>query len=666
MSTWKKIGLLLVKAPLKRIFITSLTFTAIAFFLGYADDSRGDDNSPTTTRVSPNSAISAPTDVINDSDVNDTNEPYIANDTKETAQSLANPITVEGYANQAGEGSEGRSYANGDEIDCFSVDIRKDDIISLAVDDTVNGDLDLYLHDAGGSLIDSSLGTNLYETITAPADGHYFVSVVASSGASNYILAIGIDVGSGSAETAGTSTLSVRHDFVASEAIVRFKGDTRQSAGVLPENRVATMNMTMAAGSENREMRLTFSENASLHAMGANAHFSSSRVLANAFGTLSDEMERKLNTLDVIKALRRRNDVRSADPNYIVHAFATEPNDEFYPLQWNYSLINLPQAWDITTGSSDVIVAVVDTGILLNHPDLAGQLTDDGYDFISDTSTSNDGDGIDPNPDDSGDEELPEASSFHGTHCAGTIAAASNNEMGVAGVSWNTRIMPVRVLGVGGGTDYDVLQGVRYAAGLENDSGTVPDQPADIISLSLGGAEFSDEMQEVFRQVREAGVIVIAAAGNESSSTPAYPASYDGVISVSAVDLNGDLAPYSNYGEYIDVAAPGGDMSVDLDGDDYPDGVASTCGDNSSGAIEFNYRFYEGTSMAAPHVAGVVALMKAVNPALTPEGLYALLQNGALTNDIGDTGRDDNFGYGLIDAYKAVLAADDGDSFSAD
>jgi serine protease len=371
----------------------------------------------------------------------------------------------------------------------------------------------------------------------------------------------------------------------------------------------------------------------------------------------------KLDTLYRIKALRQRADVQSADPNYIVKASKT-PNDQHYPLQWHYPLINLPQAWDVTNGTSaggEVVVAVIDTGVFFGHTDLANALLRDGggnvvgYDFIRSTTTSNDGDGIDANADDPGDESTPASSSWHGTHVAGTVAARSDNGVGVAGVSWGARIMPVRVLGRGGATSYDVMQGVRYAAGLANDSGTLPSRRADIINLSLGCLNcFSTAEQTLFTQVRNAGVIVIAAAGNENSAQPGYPASYNGVVSVSAVDINRGRAPYSNYGANIAVAAPGGDASLDRNGDGYGDGVLSTLvgADRSS-----DYRFYQGTSMAAPHMCGVVALMKAVYPALSPNDLDALLASGAITTDLGSAGRDDQFGWGLIDAAKAVLEA---------
>ncbi len=624
---------------------------------GSGDDGGGMPDDTDATTVYLTGVISTPEGITIDSDVNDPNEIYVSNDTIATAQVVSNPVSIGGYVNVPESGAAGRSTTIGDRDDFFSIEFNAGDKISLAIGDPDAGDLDLYLYDTSGNEIDNSLSVERYETITIADDGIYIVNVYAYSGASNYILAIGAD----GADTV-SDILSTRYDFVPGQAIVRLKDTAQANASV--GDRIAAMGMTLTAGTADREMLLTFDDtDIQAHvyqALGVADRLSSGKVATDM------AMARKLNTLYAIKALRKRADVHSADPNYIVQPLVNEPDDEYYHLQWHYPFINLPQAWDVTTGSSDVIVAVVDTGALMNHPDLAAQFTDTGYDFISDFSMnggidSNDGDGIDADPDDPGDSATAGSSSFHGTHCAGTIAAHTNNGSGVAGVSWGTKIMPIRVLGIGGGTTYDILQGVRYAAGMENDSGIIldSDQTADIISMSLGGSGASAVAQSVFTQVRDAGVILVAAAGNESSSTPFYPASYAGVISVSAVNISGTLASYSNYGSTVDVAAPGGD-SGDYDGDGYSDRVWSTCGDDASGSIQFNYAAYNGTSMATPHVAGVVALMKALAPTLTPDELDALLANSTITNDIGDAGKDEYFGYGLIDAYKAVVAVSSG------
>ena len=409
--------------------------------------------------------------------------------------------------------------------------------------------------------------------------------------------------------------------------------------------------------------RVSLTNNQSINLFIANASSSS----ASADKAAEDVMhmdeglaQLKRDTLRVIRELNKRDDILYAEPNYYRRAYFT-PDDTYYNNQWHYPLINLEQAWEITQGENTVIVAVIDTGILSKHPDIQGQLVTDGYDFINDTNYSLDGNGYDSNPEDPGDQS-PGGSSFHGTHVAGTVAAATNNDTGVAGVAGNVKIMALRALGKGGvGTAFDINQAILYAAGLPNDSGALPTQKADIINMSLGGGGYLANDQNIIDAARDEGVIIIAAAGNESTSSPSYPAAYDGVVSVSAVDANKELAPYSNYGSTIDVAAPGGDISKDTDGDGFPDGVLSASGDDAAGdSIDFIYSFYQGTSMACPHMAGVAALMKSVKSDLSPSDLDILLLSGNITEDIGNIGPDTNFGNGLIDAYKAVSEAQGG------
>ncbi|MFU8818620.1 MAG: S8 family serine peptidase [Desulfurivibrio sp.] len=470
--------------------------------------------------------------------------------------------------------------------------------------------------------------------------------------ATNYTLVIGQ---SGLA-AAPANSLDAGAEFVPGEVIVRFDDSLRTLSAARADRRIQTLGLARKAGAPSRNMLLSLgdaTERASaLAALGVSK--TPGQALARHGRELSSELQARLETVAAVRALRARPDVATADLNYIRHAFA-EPTDPHYRYQWHYPQINLPAAWDISKGDG-VVVAVVDTGVLLNHPDLKNQLVS-GYDFISDPANAGDGDGIDPNPDDPGDLILGGQSSFHGTHVAGTVAAEANNNVGIAGVAWNAKIMPLRVLGRFGGSSYDIQQAIRFAAGLPNDSLTIPSTPADIINLSLGGGGFSGSEQTVYKQVREAGVIIVAAAGNENSSVPSYPASYEGVISVSAVDINKQRAPYSNYGASIDIAAPGGDVSRDINGDGYGDGVLSTVGFDGSGSVEFQYKFESGTSMAAPHVAGVLALMKAHKPSLTPDDIDNLLVAGALTEDLGGPGWDNQFGWGLIDAFKAVQAA---------
>jgi serine protease len=600
-----------------------------------------------------------------DSDINDaTAAPNVDNGDFLIAQSIPNFSTVHGFATRSGTG---RSFSSGDrflntadEFDFYRVSLQKDQILRLQVVDfagvdVFQGDLDLELYDPGENLILSSNSTGEFESITVLADGDYFIVVVAFDGTSKYTLSLNgvstANISSGNVSTKNaTSQSSV--NFVPGEAIVKFKANATINAF-----KASQQAMRLSHNKVNRSTLARFD-------VSSVANVAASRGLKNKATFLDNLKERnfasyqKVQTLRQIKQMRLRADVEYAEPNYIYQTLLV-PNDDFYDLQWHYPAINLPQAWDVTTGAragSEVIVAVIDTGVFLNHPELKNQLVA-GYDFIKDISNAGDGDGIDNNPDDPGDGAIPNSSSWHGTHVAGTVAAETDNNTGVAGVAWQAKIMPVRALGTLGGTNYDIIQSVRFAAGLSNDSGGVPAQKADIINLSIGGPDFSQAAQDVYDAVRAAGVIVVAAAGNENSSQFSYPASYDGVVSVSATDFANNRAPYSNFGSRVDVAAPGGSQGVDLNSDGFGDGVFSTLVDDSSGSREPVYNFYQGTSMATPHVAGVFALMRAVYPAISVDDIDTLLQVGSITTDLGAPGRDDIYGNGLLDALKAVQEA---------
>ncbi len=614
--------------------------------------------------------ITTPANTTMDGDVNDPLADFTANDSIGTAQVIANPVTLAGYLNIPGNGTAGRSYIPGDEVDYYKLNLDAGQTVTLNIANSpLTTDIDMYLYDSDGYVVAASMGIyTSTESLIAPSSGTFYLAVPMCgtswastyfcsgllpnyTGASNYLLSISSGI-----------TSAATADFVPGDIIVTF--DDQQlpvNSKQLPSlaDRAKSLGMVGKAGDAGRAMLMSLGDTQQSQQVFKTLGLPNSHSLPKGMRFKDTLAQQKFETRWAIKALQRRTDVASADLNYIRTAQRV-PDDSYYNHQWHYPQINLPAAWDTTIGSPDVIVAVVDTGVYLGHADLQGQLIA-GYDFILDSDNAADGDGIDANPDDPGDGANPGESSFHGTHVAGTIGAKTDNGLGVAGISWAGKIMPVRVLGRLGGTSYDVLQGVRYAAGLSNDSGTVPNPAADIINLSLGGSGYSQAAQDTYDEARDAGVIVIAAAGNSNVSDTLYPAAYAGVVSVSAVDATDSRAWYSNYGSDIDVAAPGGDTNVDLDADGYVDGVLSTLADDTSGTRQPIYVFYQGTSMAAPHVAGVVALMKAeaskASQTLTPAKLDALLQNGSMTDDNGDVGRDDIFGHGRINAQKAVLAA---------
>lgn len=304
-------------------------------------------------------------------------------------------------------------------------------------------------------------------------------------------------------------------------------------------------------------------------------------------------------------------EVMYAEPPRRLRALWT-PNDAYWRELWGLYVMYLDKAWDITRGSRDVVVAVVDEGTDYLHPDLAGAFgSEKGYDFV-------DGDS-DPYPDDLSKE-------FHGTHVSGTIAAVADNGIGVAGVGQFT-LLSVRVLDeTGSGYDYDVADGIRWAA----------DRGARVVNLSLGGSQGSAVLQEACNYAYDtAGVVVVAAAGNDGMSYVNYPAAYNSVIAVSALDTSSTLACFSNYGPEVEVAAPG-------------EGILSTIPNGQ-------YAWADGTSMATPHVAGLAALVISANPSLPADTVRLIIDGTAM--DEGSSGRDWSYGYGIVDALEAVRTA---------
>jgi serine protease len=608
------------------------------------DDNGGPDPAPTFTL---SGAIEAADGSAVDGDVNDPLAAFTANDQPGAAQLIPNPVTLGGYVNQPGAGPGGASQTAGDVRDWYRVSLAAGQSVTLFIaGDGRTDDLDLGLFDPQGNLLDASASQSRLESLTIDQAGEYLLLVEVFRGASNYVLT----VGQGALSAVPGPRLS--DAFVPGEVIARFHPE-RAPTGVGAAARAAAVGLAAKGGAEGRNMLLTLE--GMQRAFTYQALDLTTRVADSALQSSDPELQLKLDTLRAVKAMNLRDDVAAAAPNYLRQASLT-PNDELYPVQWHYPLINLPQAWDLTTGGG-AVVAVLDTGVVLSHPDLQGQLLG-GYDFISNPLNANDGDGIDADPDDPGDNANPGGGgTFHGTHVAGTVAAATNNTQGVAGVAFGARIMPLRVLGRFGGSDFDIEQALRFAAGLTNDSGTVPPRRADVANLSLGGPGFSETFQTAIDEIRASGMVMVAAAGNESSSQPAYPASYNGVISVSAVGITKEFASYSNFGPFVDVAAPGGNTAQDINGDGRPDGVLSTLASGGGGNVTSGFGLLQGTSMATPHVAGVVALMRAANPDLTPQDIDNLLAGGRLTEDLGTPGRDDRFGHGLLNAYQAVIEA---------
>lgn len=342
---------------------------------------------------------------------------------------------------------------------------------------------------------------------------------------------------------------------------------------------------------------------------------------------------------EAVARFRSMPEVEYAEPNGIARA-CFSPNDRLFQYQWNMKLIGAERTWDIQKGDPSVVVAVIDTGVAYEDygpfrkaPDWGSATFATGWNAFSRDSHAND-------------------DNFHGTHVASTVAEATNNGDGVTGLCYGCGIMPVKVLDAAGvGSFFNVAEGVDYAVNFSQGGS----RPVKVINLSLGGDSESTTLRNAIDRAVAAGVVVVAAAGNEDEGSVSFPASLANVIAVGAVDSRKQRAPYSNYGSALDVMAPGGDLDRDDDRDGYPDGVLqqtfSPTAARAGRYDQFGYYFVEGTSQATPHVAALAALL--MRQGITsPAAVQRAIESTA--EDLGAAGRDDRFGHGLIRPSEAL------------
>ena len=396
----------------------------------------------------------------------------------------------------------------------------------------------------------------------------------------------------------------------------------------------------------------------SIRKLGTGAYVARIR---GAQGTRSSKLQEQMSQL--MRELQSDPRVDYVEVDRMLHPLLF-PNDPRFAEQWHYyeplGGLNLPDAWDKTNGSG-VITAVIDTGITV-HPDLEQNILP-GYDMISSTEIANDGNGRDSDPSDPGDAvsigecgvnfpPIDQQSSWHGTHVAGTVAAVGNNNLGVSGVAYGGKLIPIRALGKCGGRTSDIADSIIWAAG-----GSVPGvpqnlNPAKVINLSLGGSGACDNTsQAAINRAVQLGATVVVAAGNSAiNAANATPANCQNVIAVAATNRSGGRANYSNFGDVVDVAAPGGQQ---IDG--ISEGVLSTLNTGRVSPNSPDYRFYQGTSMAAPHVAGTAALLYSLDSTLTPAEVEQILKSSARSFPRSCAG----CGAGIVDAAAAVKVLTD-------
>ena len=342
---------------------------------------------------------------------------------------------------------------------------------------------------------------------------------------------------------------------------------------------------------------------------------------------------------EAVSYFRSRPEVEYAEPNGVVRK-SLRPNDRFFSSQWNMRQVGAERTWDIQRGRTDVAVAVLDTGIAYEDfgrfrraPDWGSRAFLQGFDFVNGDTHANDDDA-------------------HGTHVASTIGEATDNGVGVAGLAFDCALMPVKVLNRDGlGSFSDVAEGIDYAINFSQ-SGS---RPVKVINLSLGGRFSNETLRRALDRAEAAGVVVVAAAGNDGEGRIDYPAAFPSVIAVGALDERKQRAEYSNFGPELDVMAPGGNLDRDDNGDGDPDGVLQQTFNPDLADVgvfdAFGYYYYEGTSQATPHVAALAALLVAQG-ITSPAAVRAAIEQTA--EDLGSPGRDDSYGHGLIRPEQAL------------
>lgn len=636
---------------------------AFVTLVGCGGDSDNEDGKSPVPSAVVSGVISIEARTRIDSDTADDFQIGAAKSNDESPQVLPSPTLAGGYLS-SGQGDYVVEETPGDEFYPFFTDKTDQFQLALTENQTVNvqafpvvqapsspgnplGTIELRSPD--GSVIDDSPILKSGAATVAPLQGAatatYTLSLTTAqdSGPFRYVLSVTANNDS----TTGNTFTYIQPDFMPDEAIVTMKPGTGGAKA-----------MTSAFSAGEAE------------SMGHGVwHLKRSRTVPLALMSKAQEKAAQKETLTWLRKLKASADVRTAEPNYRVHAFAVNASDDpLFRRQWSYPLISLPTAWQaLNKPGQGVRVAVLDTGVFSTtparggnwHPDL-----DDGAsngsnieivtpiaDFVSASQDNDANNGRDGNSADPGDGGSPQTTSFHGTHVAGTIAAL-NNTVGGVGVAPYATLLPIRVLGKGEeGTVTDLIDAVDMLAALSME------KRPDVINLSLGGLGPVEALKKAIQRAVDKNIIVVAAAGNRGASDKVYPAAFSNVVGVGAVDAGRRRASYSSFGSWLQLVAPGGDASRDGNNDGQADIIISPWGTIDNGTYVPVYAGLQGTSMAAPHVSGVIALMKERDRDLNLGKFLGFLRQGDLTDDVGSR---NEYGFGLINAVKAVGAATSG------
>nr|WP_233061222.1 S8 family serine peptidase [Parvularcula mediterranea] len=603
-----------------------------------------------------------------DGDTNDTFSELRLNNDFISAQTISNPSIVKGFVTVIDPPGSGRfNFFSTDQFDVYSFTGFSGQQIFLEAADfdqatPALNDIDLILYDSLGIAQAVSMSIDgAYEALSVPSDGQYFIAVQARSGASNYTLSLSSIAG----------PISLGTDRIVQNLqpnAVILNGPPVTDAGIAFVDAFEHSNFSGSDASVLRsaDVRIVDLQGARSLVEDDVDEFVADRSnvfagigLPSSYHSQSPEFL-LLALLDRLNRLEGRDLFTAIEAGSTLQALNSDPVP-LRSINWNLYDIGWEAAEAQLTGltfAKTPVVAVIDSGYFTAHSDLRTQIIDQ-RDFVA---AQFDGDGFDAEAEEivrPGDN--PACHGFHGTHVA-TTAAASSGDGGMIGVAPQSEIIALKI-GFSSGPRCkqffgDLAQAIRYAARLPNASNALPPKKADVINMSLGYRQPDPSVSAAIDAAVAEGVIVVAGVGNDSAAVINYPASFPNVIGVAATDFRRSRAHYSTFNSMVDIAAPGGDVRVDANGDGYGDGILGGIA-TLSGVAGFrqDYTLMNGTSMASPTVSGGIALMKAISPTLTQADVEGMLASGRLTEDIGAQGYDIETGYGLMSLPKMINAA---------